>query len=73
MQATKIGAGPCPIETDEGWLLIYHGVLATCNGFVYRMGAALLDSNEPWKVKYRTKNYILSPIMDYEQNGILKK
>lgn len=68
-QSTKIGAGPIPIETSEGWLLIYHGVLTSCNGFVYSMGAALLDINEPWKVKYRTKPYILSPQMDYECVG----
>src|SRR4030066_130098 len=36
--ATKVGAGPTPIETDQGWLLIYHGVLISCNGFVYAMG-----------------------------------
>ena len=42
--------GPLPIETDEGWLLIYHGVLTSCNGFVYSMGAALLDLDEPWRV-----------------------
>lgn len=36
-QSTKIGAGSVPIETDKGWLLIYHGVINTCNGFVYRM------------------------------------
>ncbi len=68
-QCTKTGAGPCPIETDEGWLLIYHGVITTCNGFVYRMGAALLDRDEPWKVKYRTRFYIMGPEMAYEQNG----
>ena len=33
-QSTKIGAGPVPIETSEGWLMIYHGVLTSCNGFV---------------------------------------
>ena len=60
-QATKIGPGPVPIETDEGWLLIYHGVLQTCNGFVYRMGCALLDLEQPWKVLYRSKYYILGP------------
>jgi beta-1,4-mannooligosaccharide/beta-1,4-mannosyl-N-acetylglucosamine phosphorylase len=48
-QATKVGAGPTPIETPEGWLLIYHGVLTSCNGFVYAMGAALLDLDEPWR------------------------
>ena len=68
-QSTKIGAGPIPIETTEGWLLIYHGVLTSCNGFVYSMGAALLDIDEPWKVLYRTEPYILSPQKIYEQVG----
>jgi beta-1,4-mannooligosaccharide/beta-1,4-mannosyl-N-acetylglucosamine phosphorylase len=52
-QSTKIGAGPVPIETSEGWMLFYHGVLTSCNGFVYSFGAALLDLEEPWKVIYR--------------------
>ena len=68
-QSTKIGPGPTPIETDEGWLLIYHGVITTCNGFVYRMGCALLDIDEPWKVKLRSKYYILAPEELYECNG----
>jgi beta-1,4-mannooligosaccharide/beta-1,4-mannosyl-N-acetylglucosamine phosphorylase len=68
-QGTKIGAGPSPIETTEGWLLIYHGVLNTCNGFVYSMGAALLDIDEPWKVLYRTNQYILTPEESYEVIG----
>lgn len=68
-QSTKIGPGPAPIETSEGWLLIYHGVLTSCNGFVYSIGAALLDLDEPWKVRYRTKPYILSPQRDYECVG----
>ena len=68
-QSKKIGPGPVPIETDEGWLLIYHGVLNTCNGFVYRMGCALLDLEEPWKVKARSRNYILSPQEIYERTG----
>jgi len=68
-QSTKIGAGPAPIETSEGWLVFYHGVLTSCNGFVYSMGAALLDIDEPWKVLYRTKPYLLSPQMLYECVG----
>ena len=68
-QSTKIGAGPTPIETSEGWLLIYHGVLTSCNGFVYHMGVAILDIDEPWKVKYRTEPYILSPQKLYECVG----
>ncbi len=68
-QSTKIGAGPIPIETPEGWLLIYHGVLTSCNGFVYSMGAALLDLDEPWKVVARSNDYLLSPQVPYEQIG----
>ncbi|MFW6263787.1 MAG: glycoside hydrolase family 130 protein [Thermotogota bacterium] len=68
-QSTKIGAGPIPIETDEGWLMIYHGVLTSCNGYVYSMGAALLDINKPWEVLYRTRPYILNPREQYEMVG----
>jgi beta-1,4-mannooligosaccharide/beta-1,4-mannosyl-N-acetylglucosamine phosphorylase len=68
-QSTKIGAGPTPIETAEGWLLIYHGVLTSCNGYVYSFGAALLDLEKPWKVLYRTEPYLLSPQMSYECMG----
>lgn len=68
-QSTKIGAGPTPIETDEGWLLIYHGVLTSCNGFVYSMGAALLDLDQPWKVIARAAPYLMSPQMHYECVG----
>lgn len=68
-QSTKVGAGPIPIKTDEGWLMIYHGVLNSCNGFVYAYGAALLDLEEPWKVIYRSKDYLLSPMELYECVG----
>ena len=68
-QSCKIGAGPVPIETSEGWLLIYHGVLNSCNGFVYSMGAALLDIDKPWKVICRSKPYLLSPQKEYECVG----
>ena len=68
-QSTKIGPGPAPIETDEGWLLLYHGVITTCNGFVYRMGSALLDLEQPWKVLYRSKDYVLAPYELYECVG----
>jgi beta-1,4-mannooligosaccharide/beta-1,4-mannosyl-N-acetylglucosamine phosphorylase len=68
-QSTKIGADPIPIETAEGWLLFYHGVLTSCNGYVYSFGAALLDLDQPWKVIYRTAPYLLSPQMAYECAG----
>ena len=68
-QSYKIGGGPTPIETDEGWLMIYHGVKSTCNGVCYYAGAALLDIDNPSKVLYRTRDYILSPRELYERVG----
>jgi beta-1,4-mannooligosaccharide/beta-1,4-mannosyl-N-acetylglucosamine phosphorylase len=68
-QAAKIGAGPIPMETTEGWLLIYHGVLTSCNGFVYSFGAALLDRDQPWKVVARGEPYLLAPQATYERTG----
>jgi beta-1,4-mannooligosaccharide/beta-1,4-mannosyl-N-acetylglucosamine phosphorylase len=68
-QSTKIGAGPIPIETREGWLLIYHGVLTSCNGFVYSFGAALLDLDQPWRVIARGEPYLLAPQAPYERTG----
>jgi beta-1,4-mannooligosaccharide/beta-1,4-mannosyl-N-acetylglucosamine phosphorylase len=68
-QSTKIGAGPCPIETSEGWLLFYHGVLTSCNGFVYSFSAALLDLEKPWKVIARADPYIINPREIYELAG----
>jgi len=68
-QSTKIGAGSCPIETAEGWLLFYHGVLTSCNGFVYSFSAALLDLEKPWKVIARAHPYIINPREMYELAG----
>jgi Predicted glycosylase len=68
-QATKIGGGPVPIETSEGWLLIYHGVLTSCNGFVYSASVALLDLEKPWKVIARATPYVISPQTLYECVG----
>ncbi|MBD3379985.1 MAG: glycosidase [Candidatus Omnitrophica bacterium] len=68
-QSTKIGPGPAPIETAEGWLLIYHGVWTSCNGYLYYAGAALLDLERPWEVLYRTKDYLLAPTEIYERVG----
>jgi beta-1,4-mannooligosaccharide/beta-1,4-mannosyl-N-acetylglucosamine phosphorylase len=68
---TKIGAGPAPIETSEGWLLFYHGVTAPCNGYVYSMGAAILDIDDPSKCLYNCEYHILTPEMPYETKGFV--
>jgi beta-1,4-mannooligosaccharide/beta-1,4-mannosyl-N-acetylglucosamine phosphorylase len=70
-QGTKIGAGPVPIETKDGWLLFYHGVSGTCNGFVYSIGAVILDINNPGKVLYRCGDYLLTPEKEYETVGFV--
>ena len=68
-QCCKIGAGPIPIETSEGWLMFYHGVHRTCQGYNYSFGAALLDLDQPWKATARTGPYLLHPETIYECTG----
>jgi len=64
----KIGAGPPPVKTDAGWLVIYHGV---DNRYVYRVGAALLDLEDVTRVVARTDDFLLEPQEDYEREGII--
>ena len=68
---TKLGAGPIPIETSEGWLLIYHGVCQTCSGLVYSIGAALLDLEDPSRVLVDCAEYLLTPQAPYETQGFV--
>jgi beta-1,4-mannooligosaccharide/beta-1,4-mannosyl-N-acetylglucosamine phosphorylase len=68
---TKVGAGPIPIETTEGWLLIYHGVCTSCSGYIYSMGAALLDIDNPSRILHNCENYILTPEEPYETIGFV--
>ena len=68
-QSLKVGPGPHPVETDEGWLLLYHGAWQSCNGYLYCVGGALLDLDEPWKVIHRTRDYLLAPTTPYERVG----
>ncbi|MDE6887538.1 MAG: glycoside hydrolase family 130 protein [Eubacterium sp.] len=70
-QNVKIGGGAAPIETSEGWLLFYHGVTGTCNGYVYSIGGAILDLEEPSVVKYRCETFLLTPEEWYEERGFV--
>ena len=70
-ESVKIGGGAAPIETSEGWLLFYHGVSGTCNGLVYSIGGAILDIDEPSKVKYRCETFLLTPEEWYEERGFV--
>jgi beta-1,4-mannooligosaccharide/beta-1,4-mannosyl-N-acetylglucosamine phosphorylase len=67
----KLGPGPIPIETTEGWLMIYHGVCQSCSGFIYSIGGALLDIDEPYKIIADCENYLLTPEAPYEVTGFV--
>ncbi len=66
-----IGAGAPPIETELGWLIIYHGVYDTSEGYIYSTAAALLDINDPTKVIARLIDPLFVPEFDYELNGVV--
>jgi predicted GH43/DUF377 family glycosyl hydrolase len=65
----KIGGNTPPIKTKNGWLTIYHAVGPDK---YYRLGAMLLDLNDPYKVTHRTRDWILQPEKDYEIEGFYK-
>jgi predicted GH43/DUF377 family glycosyl hydrolase len=64
----KVGCGPPPIKTKDGWLLIYQAVGANDESR-YKIGAMLLDLKDPTKVLARTRNPILEPVVQYENEG----
>jgi beta-1,2-mannobiose phosphorylase / 1,2-beta-oligomannan phosphorylase len=64
----KVGAGAPPIKTKDGWLLIYQAVGDQDPGR-YKIGAMLLDLNDPTKVLYRSNEPALVPQEWYENNG----
>lgn len=65
----KIGAGPPPIETERGWLVLYHGVRVTEGGKIYRAGLALLDLEDPTMVIARDAGHVFAPEAPYERQG----
>lgn len=69
-EVNYIGAGCPPIETEEGWLLIYHGVCETNIGQTYHAAAALLDLENPSKVIGRLPYPLFSPSQKWEKEGV---
>jgi predicted GH43/DUF377 family glycosyl hydrolase len=67
--AGKIGLSTQPIETDEGWLIVYHGVRQTPAGALYRVGLALLDLEDPVRVLRRGDEWVAGPCAMYEVTG----
>ncbi len=67
----RIGVGAPPLHTDEGWLLIYHGVKEMAVRPIYRLGLALLDMENPRKLLARASEWAFAPESEYEQRGLV--
>jgi predicted GH43/DUF377 family glycosyl hydrolase len=67
--AGKIGLGPPPLETPEGWLVMYHGVKLTSDGPIYRAGLALLALEDPGTVLHHLDEWVFAPEHTYEMTG----
>jgi predicted GH43/DUF377 family glycosyl hydrolase len=67
--ANKIGLSPPPIETERGWLVIYHGVRATPAGCLYRLGLALFDLESPERCIRRGDSWVFGPETSAERFG----
>ena len=67
--ANKIGLSPPPIETSQGWLVIYHGVRQTASGSLYRLGLALFDLDSPERCLMRGDEWVFGPEEPYERRG----
>lgn len=67
--ANKIGLSPPLIETERGWLMIYHGVRHTAAGCLYRLGVALFDRDQPDRLLQRGDEWIFGPETAYETQG----
>jgi predicted GH43/DUF377 family glycosyl hydrolase len=61
--------GPPPVETQQGWLVIYHGVRDTVAGGPYRAGLALLELENPARVLRRSEEWVLGPQAQFEVTG----
>jgi beta-1,2-mannobiose phosphorylase / 1,2-beta-oligomannan phosphorylase len=67
--ANRIGMSPPPIETPEGWLMIYHGVRRTPSSSIYRLGLALFGLDKPEKCLNRGDSWMFAPEAEYERRG----
>ncbi len=66
---SKLGISTPPIKTDRGWFTLYHGVRETASGRLYRIGAMLLDLNDPSRLISHTPHFIFGPEELYERTG----
>lgn len=67
--AGKVGLSPPPLQTKDGWLIMYHGVRHTASGSIYRLGFALLAMDDPARVLRRSDDWVFGPREPYEREG----
>jgi predicted GH43/DUF377 family glycosyl hydrolase len=67
--ANKIGLCSPPIETEKGWLVLYHGVRQTASGSIYRLGLALFDLERPELCLRRGDSWMFGPETPCERGG----
>ncbi|MBW2133141.1 MAG: glycosidase [Deltaproteobacteria bacterium] len=71
--ANKVGLSPPPLETDKGWLILYHGIRVTAGDCTYRLGLALLDLKDPTRLLARSDEWVFTPEAEYERFGDVDK
>lgn len=62
----KVGIAAPPIKTKKGWLMLYHGV---SDRTIYRVGAVLLNKDNPTEIISRSATPLLEPSKEYETVG----
>ena len=67
-----LGPSTVPYRTSEGWLILFHGIMNNCTTREYSVGAALLDLDQPWKVRHLARHPVLYPETEYEMRGLVE-
>jgi predicted GH43/DUF377 family glycosyl hydrolase len=67
--ANRVGLCAPPLDTPDGWLILYHGVRTTPSGSIYRLGLALLHRDDPTRLTHRTDEWVFGPREPYEREG----
>lgn len=66
-----LGPSTVPLRIEEGWLIIFHAVMNNCSTREYSAGVAILDGDEPWRVKHLARHPVLYPESEYELRGLV--
>lgn len=67
-----LGPSTVPLRIEEGWLILFHGIMNNCTTREYSVGAAILDGAAPWRVKHLARHPILYPEAEYEMRGLVE-